>query len=157
MPVTNDVVVVFGCEGDELGARPTTSLQSAATLAADAVESVSPAKRLADELEELEAVRALAAIDASDDVDETMRAVAPSRRESLSCEVAAVYLADGDRLEVVERGWTLKAPRRDVAAALRSVLGDGRFPYCVQDASGRAAAVAARRRSPASARTTCSS
>ena len=68
VPVTNDLVVVFGCEGDELASASDESLQSAATLGGEAVESVSPAKLLADELEELEAVRSLAAI-RTDDID----------------------------------------------------------------------------------------
>jgi hypothetical protein len=134
VPVTNDLVVVFGCEGDELGAATDESLQSAATLGAEAVESVSPAKLLADELEELEAVRALAAI-RTDDIDASMREVAAVAARSLSCEVAAVYVEDGDRLALVSEGWELKATETDVAAALRSVLGDHRFPYCVQDAT----------------------
>ena len=64
-----------------------------------------------------------------------MRALARVAAESLSCEVGAVYLADGDRIEVIDRGWELGAPPAQVAAALKSVLGDGRFPYCVQDAA----------------------
>ncbi|HEV7640950.1 MAG TPA: hypothetical protein VGO39_08810, partial [Gaiellaceae bacterium] len=55
VPVTSDVVVVFGGEDDALGAATDDALRSAATLAADAVESVTPAKTLADELEELDA------------------------------------------------------------------------------------------------------
>ena len=58
VPVTADVVVVFGGEDDALGTATDDALQSAATLAADAVEFVTPAKALADELEELDAVRA---------------------------------------------------------------------------------------------------
>jgi hypothetical protein len=134
VPVSNDVVVVFGCERDELAAAGDDALKAAGLLAADAVESVSPAKRLADELEELEAVRALAGIEVAEPA-ETMRALGLAAAEALSCEVAAVYLADGDRLEVVDRGWTLETRRDAVAAALRNVLTDGRFPYCVQDAS----------------------
>src|SRR5581483_1738296 len=56
VPVTGDVVVVFGYDGDQLAAMPDEALQTAATMAADAVTQVTPAKRLADELEELEAV-----------------------------------------------------------------------------------------------------
>ena len=134
VPVSNDVVVVFGCERDDLASVGDDSLKAAGMLAADAVESVSPAKRLADELEELEAVRALAAVDVSE-IAETMGALALAAAEALSCEVAAVYLADGERLEVVDRGWTLEAPREAIGAALANVLSDGRFPYCVQDAS----------------------
>jgi len=134
VPVTNDIVVVFGCERDELAAVSDDALKAAGMLAADVVEAVSPAKRLADELEELEAVRSAASIDASGIV-EAMRALALIAAEALSCEVAAVYLADGDRTEVVDRGWTLESSRETVGVALRHVLDDGRFPYCVQDAS----------------------
>jgi len=133
VPVTNDVVVVFGGE-DAMTSATDEALQAAATLAADAVESITPAKKLADELEELDAVRAAMAVDAAT-VEETMRALALVVAEALSCEVGAVYLADGDRVEVVDRGWKLNESRAQVGAALKSVLGDGRFPYCVQDAA----------------------
>jgi hypothetical protein len=134
VPVTNDLVVVFGCEDDELAAATDESLQSAATLGAEAVESVSPAKLLADELEELEAVRALASV-ATDDIDASLREIATVAAQSLSCEVAAVYLEHGERLAVVNEGWELRAPETEIAAALRGLLGDSRFPYCVQDAA----------------------
>jgi len=134
VPVTNDVVVVFGCEDDALDGAMDDALVSAAMLAANAVESVTPAKRLADELEELEAVRAAVAVDTGD-VTSVMRALGKLGAESLSCEVAAVYLADGERLEVVDRGWTMRASREHMAVALKQILDEGRFPYCVQDAS----------------------
>jgi hypothetical protein len=134
VPVTNDVVVVFGAENAVLDNATIDALSSAATMAADAVEAVTPAKRLADELEELEAVRS-AMLSQGDTVESVMRSLGMVAAESLSCEIAAVYLAQGDRLEVVDRGWTLHAPVDQVAAALRDVLEEGRFPYCVQDAS----------------------
>jgi hypothetical protein len=134
VPVTADVVVVFGCENDELHGVADEALYSAAQMAADAVEQVTPAKRLADELEELEAVRAVLAVP-TDDVAEAMRAVGDVAAQMLSCEVAAIYLAEGARLEVVDRGWKLSARPESVAAALKGVFDDGRFPYCVQDAT----------------------
>jgi hypothetical protein len=134
VPVTADVVVVFGGETDDLDSATDDALHTAATMAADAVEHVTPAKQLADELEELEAVRAALAVP-TDDVPEAMRALVACAAEALSCEVAALYLADGGRLEILERGWQVQSKREAVAAALRSVLDDGRFPYCVQDAS----------------------
>jgi hypothetical protein len=133
VPVTNDVVVVFGAEGS-LSAATDEALNSAAMQAADAVEAVTPAKRLADELEELEAVRTAAFVD-EPDVEATMRNLALLAAESLSCEVGAAYLAEGDRLVVVDRGWTLESSAEGVARALKTVLEEGRFPYCVQDAS----------------------
>ncbi len=89
VPVTNDVVVVFGCDGDDLNGATDERLASAAELAAEAVESVTPAKRLADELEELEAVRATLTVDASDP-PAAMHSVGEVAARSLSCEVAAV-------------------------------------------------------------------
>jgi hypothetical protein len=132
VPVTPDVVVVFGGENEALGAASDDALQAAAALAADAVESVTPAKRLADELEELDAVRAAAAV-STGTVEEVMRALALVAAEALSCETAAVYLADGDRIELVDRGWELREPPKRVAAVLKSLAVEG--PYCVQDAS----------------------
>jgi hypothetical protein len=134
VPVTNDVVVVFGGEDEAVAGASDEALQSAATLAADAVGAVTPAKKLADELEELDAVRAAMGV-SEGSVEETMRALALLCAEALSCEVGAVYLTDGQRVEVVDRGWALDEPSTQVAAALKSVLGDGRFPYCVQDAA----------------------
>jgi hypothetical protein len=134
VPVTNDVVVVFGAPGDELDGATDDALQSAGTMAADAVTQVTPAKRLADELEELEAVRAALAV-STDDVSQAMRALGLGAAEALSCEVAAVYLADRGRFEIVDRGWQLSSSPEQVMAALKGVLDDGRFPYCVQDAS----------------------
>jgi hypothetical protein len=134
VPVTNDVVVVFGGEDEALAGSTDEALQSAATLAADAVESVTPAKRLADELEELEAIRAALTFDA-DDVATTMRELGRIAAESLSCELGAGYLAAGPRLEIVDRGWRLRSSPETVSTALKNVLDEGRFPYCVQDAA----------------------
>ncbi|HZT92748.1 MAG TPA: hypothetical protein VFA05_11975 [Gaiellaceae bacterium] len=134
VPVTNDVVVVFGAEDDSLQHAPDDQLMSAATLGAEAVEAVSPAKRLADELEELEAVRAALQVDTAD-VGQAMRDTCAVAAHALSCEVAAIYLDDGERISVLEEGWRLGSRPERIATALRGVLGDGRFPYCVQDAS----------------------
>ncbi len=134
VPVTGDVVVVFGYDGDQLDATSDDALQSAGTMAADAVTQVTPAKRLADELEELEAVEAAVGV-APDDVEQMMRSLTRIAAESLSCELGALYLAEGSRLVVVDRGWEINARVESVGAALKGVLDDGRFPYCVQDAS----------------------
>jgi len=64
-----------------------------------------------------------------------MRSLALVAAESLSCELGAVYVSQGNRMEVVNRGWELQASAEDVAEALRGVLEKARFPYCVQDAA----------------------
>jgi hypothetical protein len=133
VPVTPDIVVVFGTADDELQEATDEALQNAAVLAADAVESVTPAKKLADELEELEAIRALMGT-ATDEVGGAMRALAHSAAEALSCELGAIYVRNGDRLELVDRGWDLDAEPEQTIAALKRALEGSRFPYCVQDA-----------------------
>jgi hypothetical protein len=135
VPVTNDVVVVFGADGTALEDPSDDALQSAAMLAADAIGAVTPAKQLADQLEELEAVRAALTAPAGDTIEDTVRGLAMIVAESLSCELAAVYLAEPERLVVAERGWSLQSSPEQVRAALSSVLQHGRFPYCVQDAA----------------------
>jgi len=135
VPVTNDVVVVFGSDTAEIGEPPDDSLVAAAMLAADAVGMVTPAKVLADELEELEAVRAAIGAELPADVEGAARALGLITAESLSCEVAAMYIADGERVIVAERGWSLQAGAEEIRHALALVLEEGRFPYCVQDAA----------------------
>src|SRR5581483_10473674 len=135
VPVTNDVVVVFGGDGAALEEPSDDALHSAAMLAAESVGSVTPAKALADQLEELEAMRTALIAPAGNDVEETARALALCVAEALSCELAAVYLAEPERVVVAERGWSLKSSTEEIRAALASVLAHGRFPYCVQDAA----------------------
>jgi hypothetical protein len=135
MPLSNDVVVVvFGADDPALYEAPEDRLHAAATMAADDVGSVSPAKQLADELEELEAVKSAATTEV-EDVEHAMRELSRIAAESLSCELGAIYLADGDRLEIHERGWSFAAERGRVKEALEGVQGQGRFPSCVQDAA----------------------
>jgi hypothetical protein len=135
VPVSNDVVVVFGCEGTQLDESSDEALLAAASLAADAVGAVTPAKLLADELEELEAVRSAMAVPTESSFDDIAHTLGRIAAESLSCEVAALYVADGERVVIAERGWSLAAGQVEIAEALGGVLQQGRFPYCVQDAS----------------------
>ena len=128
---TPDVVVVFGARGrDTSTVRPTTRSPSAATMAVDAVESVTAARsELADELELLEAVRAVDDGARRDDVDDAMLALG-----LIAADVALVRArpsstsprASGSR--VVERGWTLRARADQVAAALARRAGRRALP-----------------------------
>ena len=138
VPVSNDVVVVFGTNESGLIKEPTDeALQSAALLAADAVGSVTPAKQLADQLEELDAVRGVMAVEHSPrgNVEAFAQTMAMVAAEALSCELAAVYIENGDRIVIGSDGWELQSTPDDVRGALKDVLSEGRFPYCVQDAA----------------------
>ncbi|HZO97397.1 MAG TPA: hypothetical protein VFB42_08500 [Gaiellaceae bacterium] len=132
VPVSQDAVVVFGSPDGRVEAGD-GELAAAAAAANGAIAADAPAKRLADELELLEAVRAAAAV-APLPVAAAIESLAAVAVDALSCELGLVYLADGDRLGVVERGWTLAVPREDALVSLRNVLGGAAFPFCVQDA-----------------------
>ncbi|HEY3962084.1 MAG TPA: hypothetical protein VGL84_06115, partial [Gaiellaceae bacterium] len=120
VPVSNDVVVVFGTNESGLIKEPTDeALQSAALLAADAVGSVTPAKQLADQLEELDAVRAVMGIEHSQrgDVETFAKTMAMTAAEALSCELAVVYIENGDRIVIESSGWELQSTPDDVRGA----------------------------------------
>jgi hypothetical protein len=134
VPVLPDVVVVFGASDD--GAEMVLGddeLLATAAATARGLEPPGDAKRLADELELLEAVRVAAAVSTAS-VEEAMAALAHAAAEALSCELGILYLREGDRLAVAERGWSQPAEGGDVAAAFAGVLARRRFPVCVQDA-----------------------
>ena len=132
VPVLPDIVVIFGVGEGSISADEDT-LRAAAKAAAADVEPAGTAKRLADELEVLEAIRAAVSV-APASVEETMSSLADVAATALSCELGLIYLAEGDRLEVAERGWPLKFPHAEVGAALADTLGRNEFPFCVQDA-----------------------
>jgi hypothetical protein len=132
VPVTHDAVVVFGSPEGPIGADD-GELAAAATEANETIAQPGPVKQLAEQLELLEAVRAAAAV-APTPLEAAMEALAGVAAEALSCELGLIYLADGDRLGVAERGWSLGVSREDAQSALRNALGAGAFPFCVQDA-----------------------
>jgi diguanylate cyclase (GGDEF)-like protein len=133
VPLPPDTVVVMGSPDQPIEASGEL-LRRLSEIAASAIEHVSPAKRLGDELEVLQAVQTIAQISA-DSVDETMKQVAASAAEALSCEVAIIYLHDGERLATASRGWQLAADEATLRGALRSLqTADIACPLCVQDA-----------------------
>ena len=144
VPVSQDAVVVFGSRDGPIAADD-AALVSAATDANDALEPAGKAKQLADELELLEAVRAAVAVP-PDPVDKAMEALAGVAAEMLSCELAVMYVADGSRLAVAERGWPLKIPANEVIVSLRNVLEGSALPVLRAGCANRAAAGCARPR-----------
>jgi diguanylate cyclase (GGDEF)-like protein len=134
VPVSSDVLVVFG--GDGFGKRKGNleRLQTAATHAAAAVAQISPAKRLADELELLHAMQSLARTSAVH-IDEMMRHVAGSAVAALSCDLGVFYLAVLDTVEIAEN----EASGVDAAAflpAMRKLFARAAsLPACIQDSA----------------------
>jgi hypothetical protein len=132
VPVVPDTIVVFGSPADVVDAGDAV-LSEAAVEAAGAIGPIAQTKLLADSLELLDAVRGAMAV-APEPVDDAMVALTAHATESLSCELGVMYLTEGERLVVVERGWGLQASREDVSRALAAVAESHDFPFCVQDA-----------------------
>jgi hypothetical protein len=132
VPLVPDVIVVFGAPEGEIGVSD-DALEGAARTAMSAVGPVGPAKQLADSLELLEAIQAVDAV-SPEPVADAMRSLTELAAANLSCELGVMYLVDGERLVVVDRGWPLKAAVEGVQAALAEVADSHDFPFCVQDA-----------------------
>jgi diguanylate cyclase (GGDEF)-like protein len=134
VPVSTDVLVVFGGNGFGRQKANQEKLHAAAENAAAAVEQISPAKRLADELELLHAMQGLARTSAVH-IDEMMRHVASSAVASLSCDLGVFYLADLDLIEIAEN----EESGIDAAAflpAMRQLFGRAAsLPSCIQDSA----------------------
>jgi diguanylate cyclase (GGDEF)-like protein len=134
VPVPPDVLVVFGGNGFGKSKADQATLQAAAKHAAAAVAQISPAKRLADELELLHAMQGLAQTSAVH-IDEMMRHVASSAVAALSCDLGVFYLADLDMIEIAEH----EESGVDAAAllpAMRQLFGRAAsLPACIQDSA----------------------
>lgn len=127
-----DELVVLGSaspDGD-LDGCPDADLRACAAYAAERIGDVSPAKRLADELELLHAVQDLASRRPTT-VTEAMDAVTEVAAQALSCEAAALYVP-GRELVVHERGWH---PPLDLTSALGDLFGSVEEVACRQDTS----------------------
>ena len=132
--VSSDVFVLFGHPALALLDRSDEVLRAVAETAATAIEFVSPAKRLADELEVLHALEALRKTDART-VADVMRHVVESAADSLSCELGVIYLFDRAKLTLAERGWEIETDEETLERALATLSDRGEFPRCTQDAS----------------------
>lgn len=132
--VDADTVVVFGAPHRAL--LPSWNDQACRTRAEDAaseVSSVSPAKRLADELELSEALHSLVSSQL-DTLDEAMRHVVDHLSTSLSCEFGLIYLRSAKRVVFYDTSFN-RANQTELMAALDEMLDSTMAPRCAQDAS----------------------
>jgi diguanylate cyclase (GGDEF)-like protein len=108
VPFADETVVVFGAADDALAGACTERATELARDARALVDDVSPAKRLADELEVLDAVRAVTTI-SSDTVEGTLNVLADRAAAALSCEFGAVMTLPSDEVDLAlgwaDRGW----------------------------------------------------
>lgn len=131
VPVTDDLLVVFGAL--PLHGLSDGELLSAARAAAATIDHVSPAKRLADELEVLHAVRDLTAGHHTS-VDAAAAHVVRVAASALSCDVGVLWLEGADRLWWSDGRERVAADQVEVSRELRT-LRDHELPSCVQDAA----------------------
>jgi diguanylate cyclase (GGDEF)-like protein len=89
VPCDDDCLVVFGSSTASMATADTDAAVKAADRARALVLDVSPAKRLADELEVMSAVREIMAVP-GESMEETLEAIAARARNALSAEYAAV-------------------------------------------------------------------
>jgi diguanylate cyclase (GGDEF)-like protein len=101
--------------------------------AADAVGASAPTKHLADEVEVMSAVRELTC-NAPTRIGDLMRHVVSCAAQSLSCELAALWLQPG-RFAVVQRGWAMPGSADQLAVVMASLAADGGRAVVVQDAA----------------------
>jgi diguanylate cyclase (GGDEF)-like protein len=135
VPLSGDVLVVLGGVAvGEIDTKTTAALEAVAQRAAAAVAQISPAKRLADELELLHAVQGLAQTSAVR-VDEVMRHVAESAIAALSCDLGLVYVAEIDAVEIAEHEPSGIDPAVFLPAMRQLFARADSLPACVQDSA----------------------
>jgi len=127
VPCDDETVVVFGSPTDSIAAACTERFAELAERARALVVAVSPAKRLADELEVLAAVREVTTINA-DGMGETLAAIAARARASLSAEFAAVATIPSPEVDAVVGMDGGAWEPRDPDAAARAMAKFGAAP-----------------------------
>jgi diguanylate cyclase (GGDEF)-like protein len=136
VPLPPDHLVVLGG-----AARVDAPADDITALTGEFVEhigEISPAKRLADELEILHAVRRIAQV-VQTDVQAAADDIVAIAADALSCELAALWMRDPEVLAVVD---TTGGPRPGPATALRPAMirlmaDRDTLPHCQQDNATR--------------------
>jgi len=133
VPVAEDVFVVFGSTTDSITAVADDQLVELARFASEALLEVTPAKKLADELEALTAVQDLlhAPVDTFDD---GLQRLVDHARVALSCDLGVAYVRDDERVAISDERGCTPLTRECVLAALAEIVSYETFPLCIQDA-----------------------
>lgn len=134
IPVNGDVLVVAGSiAGRVCASAADDAWRELGAIALETITFVSPAKRLADELEVLHAVQSLTALDVDRSVADVLADVVTIVADSLSCEVGVAQLSSGENASTA-RGAELvnasAAPR--LIASVRNLAAE--VGPCQQDA-----------------------
>lgn len=151
VPLPPDQLVVFGSD-DQLQLPDEQIVRELATQVVGQIAAVSPAKRLADELELLHAVRrATATSDAK--LDAVAQHIVTAATEALSCELGLLWLPEREILSVADMGPASSLPptvtatpslasgsdelaEDDLVTMMEQLLGTPQMlPRCQQDNS----------------------
>ncbi|CAN5706529.1 hypothetical protein BH20ACT14_BH20ACT14_14260 [soil metagenome] len=135
VPVSSDVLVVFGYPDDLHLSVSDEELIDLARFASEALVEVAPAKRLADELEALHAVQDLLH-SPSETFVETLQRLVDQATLSLSCDLGVAYIREQQRISVCDRRPGLRLPLHSVETedALTVIAERKPFPLCIQRA-----------------------
>jgi diguanylate cyclase (GGDEF)-like protein len=136
VPVDNDALIVFGSNDRRLSALSDSAFSDLGRCVFSSIAEVSPAKRLADELELVNAVRDLLLAPAAN-LEQAISSVVCAAAAALSCEAGVLYLAEPERVSVCDRGWSPAEDDEIVLEVMRELTARGKFPVCIQDATGK--------------------
>ena len=133
VPVTQDVFVVFGSATNSIAAVGDDQLVELARFASEALPEVTPAKKLADELEALAALQELlhAPVDTFDD---GLQRLVDHARVALSCDLGVAYVRDRERVAISDERGCTPLTRDCVFQALAELASYETFPLCIQEA-----------------------
>jgi diguanylate cyclase (GGDEF)-like protein len=136
VPCSDETVVVFGSPTDSVAGACTERSAMLAEHARSLVTEVSPAKRLADELEVLAAVRDITTVNV-ERLPETLAAIARRSRTALSAEYAAVATIPSDEVDAAVGadgdGWEPSDPDAAARALARFGAAPTELPMLCQD------------------------
>jgi diguanylate cyclase (GGDEF)-like protein len=131
--VSHDVFVIFGAKEDAFSSLTDAELLALGRHAGESLVEVSPAKRLADELEVMEAVRDVLQSPA-ETYDEALRWLVERATVALSCELGLAYVDGGARIQIHDRRGSAALDPDSVTRGLAEIGSWSSFPLCVQQA-----------------------
>jgi diguanylate cyclase (GGDEF)-like protein len=137
VPLSPDIAVVFGRNEGGAFTSSDADLIAAAAAAGASIDQVSPAKRLADELELLHAVRALVQTEARS-LPDVMRHVVECAASALSCELGVIFVRDHDAQTFAGPHAPVSLSSGEVTPVAQRLLEHpDELPTCIQDSAER--------------------
>jgi hypothetical protein len=137
VPISPDIAVVFGRSEHGPFTCSDARLTEAADASAAAIDRVSPAKRLADELELLHAVQALAQTQARS-LPEVTQHIVETAASALSCELGVISVRDHGAVAIAGGRAPLTLSPDEVAPVMERLLEHPEeLPTCIQDSAVR--------------------